>query len=253
MPPVTQAPEPTTAFSAAQYDEAYPPGVERSFWHVARNAILTREVVRAGMARMPLLEIGCGRGIIVSHLRRHGIDCIGCDLASPNVPQEVQASVFTATDFRDLPLERRARIEGALLCDVLEHLSDPGELLREVVRALPALRRILVTVPARMELWSDWDVHFGHFRRYSMRSLREELVGAGLSVARARYFFHALYGPMLVARGRHRDTTISAPSAPGLHQLLGRVFALEGKVIPRWVPGTSIVAIAEVRVGIRSK
>jgi hypothetical protein len=236
----------TTAFSAMQYEEAYPPGVERSFWHVARNATIAAQLVQSGMDGGPLLEIGCGRGIVVDYLRQRGMDCIGCDLASPTVEPRLAASVLPATDFRSLPESRRAAIEGVLLCDVLEHLEKPRDLLRAIVVSLPRLKQVLITVPARKELWSQWDVHFGHFRRYDLRGVAEEMAGGGLVVSVARYFFHALYAPMLASRGRRRDTTIAAPNAPTLHRWLGTAFVLEGRVVPAWVPGTSIIAVARV-------
>jgi hypothetical protein len=235
-----------SAFSSAQYDEAYPPGVERSFWHVARNAIIAEELARAGMDRAPLLEIGCGPGIVVGSLRAKGMDCTGCDLAEPLVPESVRPFVRTGTDFRSLPDEARRRVKGALLCDVLEHLREPRLFLRDVVEGLPSLTHLLVTVPARKELWSDWDDHYGHFRRYDPSGLELDLEGAGLAPLGLRYFFHALYAPMLLARGRRRSTTIAAPKARGVHELLGRAFVLEGRLLPPWVPGTSLVAIARV-------
>jgi hypothetical protein len=237
----------TTALSEGQYDDAYPPGIERHFWHVARNATIATELARCGMDRLPLLEIGCGRGIIVDYLKTRGLDCIGCDPATPKVEARLAASVFTGTDFRDLPAERRRGIRGALLCDVIEHIAEQGELLREVVRGLPALTHVLVTVPARSELWSDWDVHYGHFRRYDRRMLALEIEGAGLELLSMRYFLHALYAPMLLARGRRRTTTITAPGMTPLHRLIGAAFMLEERVVPSWVPGTSLLAVARVR------
>jgi hypothetical protein len=236
----------TTGFSSAQYDEAYPPGVERSFWHVARNATIASELAAAGMDRIPLLEIGCGRGIVVDYLRQKGIDCIGCDLASPTIEPRLVGHVLPGTDFHTLPVAQRATLKGVLVCDVLEHLPTQGELLRDMVRTLPSLTHVLITVPARMELWSDWDAHFGHHRRYDLETLAAEVTGAGLRLEVARYFFHALYPPMLAARGKRRDTTIAAPRAPRLHRWLGKAFILEGRVVPSWVPGTSIIAVARV-------
>ncbi len=234
-----------TAFSEDQYEEAYPLGVEAHFWHVARNATIADQVERAGMSRGPLLEIGCGRGIIVDHLRRRGIDCVGCDLARPPVASHLAAYVFPGCDFRLLSPERRASITGVLLCDVLEHLPVQGELLGALSAYFPSLRRILVTVPARSELWSEWDAHYGHFRRYDTRMLAEEIRGAGLELVTARYFFQALYPPMLLAR-RRRSTRSAAPRALSFHRFLGKALFLEGRVVPRWVPGASLLAVARV-------
>jgi hypothetical protein len=149
----------TTTFTADQYEESYPHGVERYFWNIARNAIIARSLKQSGMNGWPLLEIGCGRGIIVEHLRSRGVDCVGCELAAVPVPNHLREVVFNRTDFADLPAGQRCKFRGALLCDVIEHLPEPVAFLHKVREALPALEGLLVTVPARQELWSEWDRH----------------------------------------------------------------------------------------------
>jgi hypothetical protein len=84
---------------------------------------------------------------------------------------------------------------------VIEHLPEPVAFLRKVREALPALEGLLVTVPARQELWSEWDRHYGHFRRYDLASLRATLDTAGFKPLFAGYFFHSLYLPAFLLRG----------------------------------------------------
>ena len=56
-----------SAFNRDQYTDAYAPGIERLFWHVARNATILRWLRRCGMDAEKLLEIGCGPGIVVDY------------------------------------------------------------------------------------------------------------------------------------------------------------------------------------------
>lgn len=235
-----------TAYSKQQYDESYPAGIEQLFWHVARNFIIRSWLANSGMNAAPLLEIGCGRGIIVDYLRRSGLDCIGCDLADPPVPPHLAGVLFPSTDFRALPALTRQRIKGVLLCDVLEHIPEQASLLASLADALPALSHVLITVPARAELWSAWDDYYGHFRRYDLTMLRREIEGADLTLVKQRYFFHALYLPMLLTRGRSRRTEIAAPARALLHRLVGAGFIAESSVVPSIVPGTSIIAVCHL-------
>jgi SAM-dependent methyltransferase len=236
-----------TAYTADQYDENYPPGIEQYFWHVARNTIIARSLKQSGMGGWPLLEIGCGRGIIVEYLRRRGTDCVGCELAAAPVPDHLRTVVLDRTDFADLPAEQRGRIHGVLLCDVIEHLPDPVAFLRRVRGALPALEGVVVTVPARQELWSEWDRHYGHFRRYDLASLRATLNAAGFKPLCARYFFHSLYVPAFVLRGgKVRSTCVKAPSLTWLHAIAGAAFQVEEKILPSVLPGTSAIVTAFV-------
>jgi SAM-dependent methyltransferase len=232
-----------THFTAQQYQESYPPGIEHHFWHRARNGIIAATLFQTGMAAGRWLEIGCGTGIVIDHLRREGIDCIGCDLADAPILDTVREFVSPATGFLDLPVETRSKIDGVLLCDVLEHVPDAASLLTAIRDALPALRCVLVTVPARRELWSVWDDHYGHYRRYNRPSLYAELGRAGLHPIFIRYFFHALYGAMYLTRQK-RSEKIEAPQSSLPHRLIGAAFRAEYKLLPCWLPGTSLIAAA---------
>ena len=71
-------------YTIEQYAENYPPGIEHYFWNIARNAIIARALKRGRMDAWPLLDIGCGRGIVVEYLRSRGINCIGCPRPQPS-------------------------------------------------------------------------------------------------------------------------------------------------------------------------
>jgi hypothetical protein len=79
-------------YTIEQYCENYPTGIERYFWNVARNAIIARSLKRGHMHTWPLLDIGCGRGIVVEYLRSQGINCIGCDTAAAPVSNHLRES-----------------------------------------------------------------------------------------------------------------------------------------------------------------
>jgi ubiquinone/menaquinone biosynthesis C-methylase UbiE len=56
--------------------------------------------------------------------------------------------------------------------DVLEHTPDDRAVVEGFHRLLKPGGVALVTVPAGMALWSDWDVALHHYRRYSRPQLR---------------------------------------------------------------------------------
>ena len=236
----------STEFTPSQYDQTYPPGIEHHFWNSARNSIIAATLSRTGMAVGSLLEIGCGTGIVLDHLRQRGIDCTGCDLANAPVPDRLRGVVSTGTDFRSLALETRQKIDGVLLCDVIEHLPDSASFLLDLRAALPKLRRILVTVPARTELWSAWDEHCGHYRRYDQASLAADLRAGGFEPLSIGYCFHSLYPVMYLLRGR-RSETVAAPRRLLPHQLMSLAFRAEYALLPSSLPGSSLIAVAAVR------
>lgn len=238
-----------TTFDAAHYDKAYPDGVERHYWHRARNAVLAAALDAEGLRKASLLEIGCGRGLVTEALRDAGFDCRGVELANAIPPARVAPFVRTGTAFQELPEAERVAVRGALLLDVLEHVDEPVSFLAEIRAALPRCERLIVTVPARRELWSRWDEFYGHRCRYDRSTLRRELDGAGYRVRACRYFFHGLYPLALAvnALGRARSTDIVAPPESLLHRAVGRWFAVESAALPGFLPGTSLLAVASPR------
>jgi predicted TPR repeat methyltransferase len=238
-----------TAFTHEQFAEAYPDGIENHFWYVARNGIVSdtiqwiegRQQRRIGK----MLEIGCGRGIVVEYLRRTGRDCYGVELSPVTVPDAVQDHVWSATDCLDLPDHFRREVDLILLLDVIEHIEDSVGFLAGIRQAYPNCPWLIISVPARMELWSNFDQAYGHFRRYDEVMLRRELAQAGAELLRSRYRFVLLYPVIyaLLRSGRDRSLSNRTPGSPLLHRLLGEAIRRETWLCPRWLYGSSIVGV----------
>lgn len=62
-------------------------------------------------------------------------------------------------------------VEYVTALDVLEHVPDDAAVVRGFHRLLKPGGLVVITVPASMALWSDWDVALHHFRRYERRQL----------------------------------------------------------------------------------
>lgn len=236
-------PDNGTEFSGGDFDDAYPPGYEHHYWHRARSAIVKRYVQAFCCSRDTLLEIGAGRGHYVRVLRDAGFEAYGCDLGQPFVSGDVRSFYFENTDFVDLDVNLRDRVQGVLLLDVLEHIEEPQDFLERILRTFPLLRTLIITVPARQELWSNYDEHYRHFLRYDAGKLCDLAKRSGLAVRDYRYFFHGLYVPawLLKKLGVDRQTTFSAPRLRWLHRLLGAAFQVESRILPNRVYGTSLI------------
>jgi 2-polyprenyl-3-methyl-5-hydroxy-6-metoxy-1,4-benzoquinol methylase len=242
-----------TAFTAAQYDEAYPAGSEQHFWHRARNAIVAKTLKKAliaeGLAEnAAVLEVGCGPGIAVAGLRAQGLNVIGSELARPEPLPAAAAHVHLGVDAMTLPAATRDEIKALLLLDVIEHLPEPASFIRQLSASFPAAQLVIVTVPAGPEVWSNYDTHFGHYRRYTKASLSADLTGAGLHADRPRAFFFLLYLAALALKltGKQREVRQQAPSLLPLHRLLVFYFAVEAfflRALP-FLPGLSLLAVA---------
>ena len=237
-----------TAASAEQYDHSHPKGIERSYWHLARNAILWRKLSPYLQEGTTVLDLGCGPGVVVSYLRSKGVDCHGADIGTPEPVNEATAgSLFLGQDACELPQSFRQQVSVILLLDVIEHIVDPAAFLQRCMESFGNARTILVTLPARMEIWSNYDEFYGHQTRYTSESL-DELVGkTGLRKVESGYFFHGLY---LAARCLKfikptRAVRVLAPKSEWPQRVIATAFDLEQRLVPSQVWGSSLYAVLQ--------
>lgn len=239
-----------TAFDNDQFDEAYPLGIEHTWWHVARNRVIARTFHRHVRKGSRVLEVGCGTGIVTAALRQRGWNISGVDIGDPKHGLHATGHMMLGTDALTLPVELRTSIDILALFDVIEHISDPTAFLRSLLDAFPNVRQVVVTAPARKELWTTFDDHYGHFRRYDRDGLRTDLVRAGLRPEHIGYFFHGVYPAILLnnmVRGRKRAIRFNAPSeglATSFNIAIGAYFAAEAAVLPDRLVGSSLIAVA---------
>lgn len=240
-----------TQFSESQFERAYPTGMGAHWWFIARNKIILRMLKKYRLDESNILEIGCGKGIVVDYLRSENIQCKGVELAPISPIDSVRAYISTGTDAVDLPANERNKVDTILLLDVIEHIQEPETFLRQLEEAFPNANWLVVTVPARQEIWSNYDEYYGHHRRYAIPMLKELISSLSWRLGTAHYFFHGIYLParlMSLLRIR-RATKLTAPSAGTkiIHRLIARLMILEYCCLPRTVLGTSIISLIEIR------
>lgn len=239
----------TSQPGAATEDEmsgAYPPGVEHHYWTVARNQLLLSELRRHRAHRGVVLDVGCGPAIVVGHLRAHGVDCYGVDPNAPALAREQLVPwVRTTTSAFELPADFRASVSTLLLMDVLEHIEQPVEFLEQCHSAFPHASHLFVTLPARMEIWSNWDERYGHYRRYTLESLQSEVNASPWHLVEARYWFRALYAAARAHKwlGGQRSVALESPRRLFFHRAVAAALIGEARFLPRQLPGSSVFAV----------
>ncbi len=240
-----------TAFSKQQYELFYPPGIESHWWTLARNKLLLDILLAEPKENDVLLEIGCGRGVVVDSLRDAGANIFGVELAEVSALEAVESRVDTNTDVFDWQPERRDRITCLLLLDVIEHLPEVEPFLERLVTTFPNLSLVVITVPACAEIHSNYDVAVGHYRRYSLEMLGQLATDLGWSVARSGYFFRISYLPMrlMTMLGLNRNTHFKAPGKimQQLHRFISVVCTLERRWLPARLRGSSAYAVFRPR------
>ena len=150
--------------------------VERDHWYYAGK----REFARRWLLRLrppqsgdQLLDCGAGTGRFALEMQAY---CRVLVLDDHEEALRLLRERFPADQVLSLAGDQVPLPDGSLqyvtALDVLEHVPDDRAVVAGFHRLLVTGGIALVTVPASMALWSDWDVALHHFRRYDRAGLR---------------------------------------------------------------------------------
>lgn len=153
---------------------------EVHWWYRGRRRIVLDAI---GRLKLPpgarLLDVGCGSGAMLVHLRSFG-SVTGIDVNPEAVERALARGVgpVRVAAAEQLPFADHA-FELVVCLDVLEHLPDDRLALAELRRVTAPGGYLIATVPLYPFLWAPHDVAAGHQRRYRTGELgtRAESVG----------------------------------------------------------------------------
>lgn len=165
--------------------------VERTHWYYAGKRDIVKFWIQETCGIHPnlrLLDCGAGSGAFAESLSKE-MTVIAMDdhkesleILERRIPREsVVCGSCTSIPFPEDSFE----IVAAL--DVIEHIPNDNLAVNEMVRVLRPGGIMVVTVPAMMCLWSDWDESLHHQRRYSKKSLRNLFQIPNLEILHSAY------------------------------------------------------------------
>lgn len=175
-----------------------------------REALSAITAVQSGSK---VLEVGCGAGQFIRAVKtlRPDLQCYGTDISrraleiARNDGGEVTYDLQTGGQ---LPYDD-GTFSAVLIFDVLEHVNEPAEFLREINRVLIPGGIVYAFVPCEGDILSVWNwlgrmgvlsgltkKHAGHIVKFSRRDLKKLFEEVGFKV---RYLRHAehLFGQFL--------------------------------------------------------
>lgn len=142
-----------------------------------------------------ILDVGCGRGVLLGSLADRGHEVHGMDVSEtavagtdPRAHIKV-AGCLTECDYPD------DYFDQVILWHVLEHLTNPREVLAEIHRILKPGGQVIVAVPNFSSFQSQWSgpawFHLDlprHLFHFPVGGLRRILERTGFEIAREQHF-----------------------------------------------------------------
>ncbi|MCH2172674.1 methyltransferase domain-containing protein [Myxococcota bacterium] len=222
------------------------------WWYRARREILVDVFERFVDKGSLVLDFGAGNGETGRALARNDYRVLAAD------PEESALKLCHAKGLETLNLGRERpaseTFDAILAADVLEHVEDDLELLRELCGCLRPSGRLVLTVPAYEFLWSGEDYVSGHLRRYTRTRLQRRVAESGARVLWSSYFNTWLLPGITLAilaarlfQPRRMYVSNVAPAPDFANAWLYRLFRSEARWLRRsTLPmGASILLVAE--------
>ncbi len=207
------------------------------WWFVGRRAILESflnpiaEKLRVGHTPLSILDVGCGTGANIEMLSKYG-EAEGVDVSDDALEfcrvKGLKAQKGLA---EKLPYEDET-FDLTTALDVVEHLDDDVEGLKEMFRVTKRGGYSLIFVPAFMWLWGVQDDISNHRIRYTKKQIVERLEKAGYTIERATYANWTFFAPILGGRVLMKLTGIKPESenninVSALNGVFGKLFGAE--------------------------
>lgn len=240
------------------------------FWYRGRHKlllnVLKEEIQRHFVHKQNLHAIdmggGCGGWLEYIHIHSPGLFselALGdSSMRALSLAGPVVGPFATRYQLDLLDLNWHEEWDIVFLLDVLEHISDHQEVLRQVYKSLRPGGLLFVTTPALKFFWTYNDELAHHQRRYSRQDFCTLGRQVNLEILRTEYFMFLLSPALLLSRmlfrppksataeqlRNHLIQTHSIPAKP-INGLLTKLFSIEAAMINSvnfpW--GTSILAV----------
>ena len=176
---------------------------ETHWWFVGRRTLFRKTLQGLKLPRAAaILDVGTSTGANLRLLQDMGFaNVCGLDPSDEAIRycRERQLAPVRQGDVCAMPF-LDAQFDLVLATDIIEHVDDDAQALREIRRVLKPSGWALLTVPAFASLWGLQDDVAHHKRRYRHRELLQKLQTAGLRKHESFYFNFFLFSPIWAAR-----------------------------------------------------
>jgi len=137
-----------------------------------------------------------------------------------------------------------------LLLDVIEHIADDVLFLQNLKTRFKNLQKIIITIPVRSELFSNYDEFNEHYRRYDLNMIGKFLNETGIKITYCSYLLHTLYllTRIMLRLFNKRKLFVSAPHGATIwiHFIIATYLYIDALFLPKRLIGTSLLTVLNV-------
>lgn len=165
--------------------------LENQFRQKALNDLVLRYIYGT-----TVFEVGCGSGILLKTLLAKRYQASGCDISSIQYDlarkrlkeAKLPSEVIYKVSLEDTSNWKRT-FDTVICLDVLEHIKDDNKAIKLLTRLVKKGGRLIILVPANPLLWTERDIKYGHYRRYTKKTLKQLVVNnKSLKITSLRYW-----------------------------------------------------------------
>jgi len=175
----------------------------------ASRQIALEELEKCIESGLPVvLDVGCSSGAMLRSMKERfpkatviGSDCIPEHLES--LARELTGTPILQFDVVQCPLPD-ASVDAVVMLNVLEHIENDAEAIRQVRRILKPGGILVLEVPAGPSLYDVYDKYLLHCRRYNLAGLRNLVNSAGFRIIRQSHLGCFLYPLFSLVKRRNQ-------------------------------------------------
>lgn len=167
-------------------------------WYYCSKSIpmirFTKNIIKSQSQPLTIIDVGAGTGYFSQVLdKKFGNKISKIILVDINYTDaEVNESKGKRIEkMKHFPDEISNSI--ILMMDVLEHIEKDSAFLNELLSKTKGTNYYFITVPAFMSLWSYHDEYLLHYRRYTLKNLKQVTENAGIKTISGYYLYFALF------------------------------------------------------------
>lgn len=175
------------------------------FWFISRCEYILEVFNKYVSTSESILEIGAGTGNIARNLMSAGYKPAVGELHLSGLQYAKSYGVTECYQFDLYDPPFHDRFDVISMFDVLEHLDNSVEALKQIRSMLHSNGKLILTVPSHMWLWSRDDKISEHKIRYTKSTLMKALQAGGFEVVEMKYFFIFIVPLLWLRKILHSD------------------------------------------------